>query len=112
MSEEKQDVVPEFLVAVKKGIQFYFFFIKIDHDRVGRSNEFYFEVVKNSFPQIAEINVMLQKYREASDNTLYTAKNSEELQNVFNKRKDLIFGMVFETSSWKYLSRTDTEKNG
>ena len=105
-----ENEIPEFMIAVKNGMTYHFGFIKIDHDRVGRDNKFYFDVIKNSFPTRDVVNIMIMKYRQESEKTLYTAKSSEELQEVFNKRRDLIFGMIFE-DTWREMYRTEEIKD-
>ncbi len=104
-----ENEIPEFMIAVKNGTTFHFGFIKIDRDRVGKDNKFYFDVIKNSFPNRENVNMMISKYRQESEKTLYTAHTSEELQQVFNKRKDLLFGMIFE-DRWRELVRTDQQE--
>lgn len=101
-----ENEIPEFLIAVRSGMTYHFAFIKIDSDRNGRDNKFYFDVIKNSFPNREAVNIMITKYRQESERTLYKAKTSEELQNVFNKRKDLLFGMIFE-DTWREMYRTE-----
>lgn len=98
--------VKEFMIAVKNGMTYHFGFIKIDEEHKGRDESFYFNVVKNSFPTRENVNVMITKYRQESEKTLYVANTSEELQAVFEKRKDLMFGMIFE-NSWRKLKRLE-----
>lgn len=103
--------IPEFMLAVKNGMTYHFAFIKIDLERKGRSNQEYFDSVRLSFPNRETVNLMISKYRQDSAKTLYTALTSQELQENFDRRPDLLFGMIYE-NSWKYLIRSEVEKDG
>lgn len=100
-----ENEIPEFFIAVRNGMTYHFAFIKIDNDRKGRDIKFYYDVIKNSFPTRDAVNIMITKYRQESEKTLYTAHTTEEVQAVFNKRKDLMFGMIFE-DQWREMFRT------
>lgn len=101
----------EFMLAVKNGMTYHYGYIKIDEDHKDRDENFLFTVVKSSFPTRDHVNLMISKYRQESERTLYTAKNSEELQEKFENRTDLAFGMIYE-NEWKLLKRLGVKKDG
>lgn len=94
--------IDEFLIAVQSGTTFHYAFIKIDEDRSGYDNDFYFNVIKNSFPTRETVNIMISQYRKESEKTLYTAKSKDEIKEVMQKRTDLLFGMIYE-EEWSLL---------
>lgn len=99
----------EFMLAVKSGITYHFGFIKIDDDHKDKDKDFIFNVVASSFPTREHVSAMISKYRQESERTLYTAKTSEELQGIFEKRSDLEFGMIFE-DKWRLLQRVEVSE--
>lgn len=107
MSKVEIERDPEFMISVKTGSSYHIAFIKIDKDRQGRDQSFYFDVVKNSFPTRQAVNIMISNYRRDSDKTLYSKPTFAEVQEVLNKRTDLLFGMIFE-DTWRYIPRTES----
>lgn len=91
-----------FIVAVKTGSNYSFGFVKLDPGEQVRTIDFYYNVIKTSFPSREHVSVMLTKWRSESAKTLYSATDVDKFKNIVNNDQDTMFAMVFD-QEWEML---------
>lgn len=91
-----------FIVAVKTGSNYSFGFVKLDPGEQVRTIDFYYNVIKTSFPSREHVSVMLTKWRAESAKTLYSATDVDKFKNIVNNDQDTMFAMVFD-QEWEML---------